>query len=246
MLVFSTLAAPERRRLARRRRQAAPEPEPEPVSTTRVTVIEPRGPFHDPAAAAAWLRGAGEQELDGAIAVLNRVLHAYRLVTADPAVNAVSRDHALVARVGYGAGEQVADGLWADAYELVPRARRRSRTKVLVPQARLAAVLGAREKALACEELTLRARLDVDQDRPREAALQTLVALDAALAELALDPHAEQLRERLEELDAHRDEVAEIAQTALAGALSASQLEALTGILVRLESALRARAVLNA
>jgi hypothetical protein len=246
VIVFSTLGAPERHRLARRRRPAPSQPEPEPVSTSRVTVIESRAPFDDATAAARWLRDAGEKELEQGLAVLNRVLYAHRLVSADPAVNPVFRHSALVARVGYGAGEQVADGLWTDAHELVPRAARRSRTKVMVPQARLAAVLGARERALACEELILRARLDVDQDRPREAALQLLVALDAALAELAVEPHAEQLRERLLELEDRRDAVAELAQSALAGPLSGAQLETLTGVLVRLESALRARVVLNA
>ena len=61
---------------------------------------------------------------------------------------------------------------------------------MLRPQARLAAVLNGRERPLACEELTLRARLDLDHGREREAALQVLVALDAALAELAADPQA--------------------------------------------------------
>ena len=85
-------------------------------------------------------------------------------------------------------GEQVADGLWTDARELLRPPGRQRRAKVLQPQARLAAVLGGRERPLACEELTLRARLDLDHGRDREAALQLLVALDAALAELPVDP----------------------------------------------------------
>ena len=40
------------------------------------------------------------------LAVLNRALHAFRLATADPYINAVGRRQALVARVGYGAGEE--------------------------------------------------------------------------------------------------------------------------------------------
>ena len=64
---------------------------------------------------------------------------------------------------------------------------------MLTPQARLAAVLSARERPLVCEELTLRARLDLDHGRGREAALQLLVALDAALAELQADPAADAL-----------------------------------------------------
>ena len=58
-------------------------------------------------------------ELDQGIEVLNRALHAFRLVTADPYLHAVTRRQAIVARVGFGAGEQVADGLWTDARELV-------------------------------------------------------------------------------------------------------------------------------
>ena len=42
-----------------------------------------------------------------------------------------------------------------------------------------------RDAVLACEELTLRARGDLDRGRDREAALQLEAALSAALAELA-------------------------------------------------------------
>ena len=55
---------------------------------------------------------------------------------------------------------------------------------MLRPQERLAAILGGRDVALACEELALRARLDADAGRWREAAFQLRVALEAAIAEL--------------------------------------------------------------
>ena len=85
---------------------------------------------------------------------------------ADPA-------RALVIRVGYGSGEQVAEGDWESARELpVPR-RAPSARALLSPQERLAALLGGRDAALACEELALRARGDLDHGRAREAALQT-------------------------------------------------------------------------
>jgi hypothetical protein len=246
VIVLATLGAAERRRFARRRRTAEPEPQPAPVTTARATVIDVEAAFERPEAAAAWLRGGGLDDLDAALAVLNRVLHAFRLVTADPAVGPVARHVALVARLGYGAGEQVADGLWEDAIELVDRPPRASRAKVLAPQARLAAVLAGRERALVCEELILRARLDIDHRRHREAALQVLIALDGALAELGADPRADQLATRLAELHARRDEIAEAAQAALAGPLDGGQLEAVTTTLGRLEAVLRARAVLNA
>ena len=125
--------------------------------------------------------------------MLNRALHAFRLVTFDPYLQPVGRRQAIVARVGFGAGEEVAAGLWTAATELTVPQGRRPRARLLAPQARLAAVLGSREAALACEELALRARMDLDHGRPREAALQLLVALDAALAELSADPGGAQL-----------------------------------------------------
>jgi hypothetical protein len=247
VLVIATLGAPERRRIvSKRKRNAQPEPEPIPVATGRATVIDVGEPLEGEAEARAWLRRAGEADLQDGVAVLNRALHAFRLVTADPYLHPVGRQQALVARVGFGAGEQVADGLWTDARELLLARRRQPRATVLHPQARLAAVLGGRERALACEELALRARLDLDQGRDREAALQVLVALDAAVAELAADPTAAALNERLDELRAQREAIAAAAQTALGAPLTASERDTVTFTLSRIESAFRARAVANA
>jgi len=153
----------------------------------------------------------------------------------------VGRHHLLVARLGYGRGEEVAEGLWTDARELILPQRRQRRTRILAPQARLAALLGGREQPLAGEELALRARLDLDQDRPREAALQVLVALDAVIAELTTDPSAPTLESRLQELSELRDPVAQAAQAALAGPLEAEDLETVEFSLGRIEAALRAR-----
>ena len=245
MLVLATLGAPERRRriAQRRNRQAELEPDPSPVTTGRATIIDVGSPLADVDEAREWLARAGEDELEADLAVLNRAIHAFRLVTADPHVRSVGRTVALVARVGFGAGEQVADGLWTDAYELVARPSRTPRAEVLAPQARLAAILGGREPALVCEELTLRARLDLDDGREREAALQLLIALDAALAELAIDPTAPALGERLRELSGRRDAAALAAQAALGGPLPAADRDAVAFTLGRIEAALRARHV---
>lgn len=245
--MVATLGAPERRRLlAKRKRNAPPEPPPTPVSTGKATIIEVGRPLSGEADARRWLASAGEPELEAGLEVLNRALHAFRLVTTNPYLQPVGRRHALVARIGFGAGEQVADGLWTDARELSADPRRTPRAKVLQPQARLAAVLSGRERALACEELTLRARLDLDTGRDREASLQILVALDAALAELQADPTAEVLEQRLAELRGQRRAVAAAAQSALAGPLSSSERDAVAHVLGRIEAALRARAVANA
>jgi hypothetical protein len=205
-----------------------------------IDVADPLAGLDD---AQTWLQRVGEPELGAGLTVLNRALHSFRLVTADPYLHPVGRRQAIVARVGYGAGEQVADGLWTEARELAFTEPRQRRARVLAPQSRLAAVLGAREAALACEELVLRARLDLDHGRDREAALQLLVALDAALAELPGDPTAAGLAGRLEELRGQRQAVTAAAQAALDGALSPAQRETVGVVVGRIEAALRARAL---
>jgi hypothetical protein len=248
VIVFATLGAVERRRMFRRgaSRPAAPAPDPAPVVTGRATVIDVAHPLSSAADAAAWVRSVGEVELEQALVTLNRALTAFRIVSADPFLRPVGRGQALVARVGYGEGEQVADGLWTEARELTGLEgglRPRRRARMLAPQARLAAVLAGREPALACEELILRARLDLDQRRGREGALQLLVALDAALAELSGDPAAEFLAGRLDELRGQRELVAAAAQSALTGPLTAAEEEVVSFTVARIEATLRARAV---
>ena len=129
------------------------------------------------------------------------MLHAQRVATGDPALPPVTRDRALAMRVGVGAGEQVADGRWASA-ALVPAPvpGRGSRTAGLRPTERLAAILAGRDVALACEELTLRARTDADAARWRDCAFQLRAAVDAALAELLPWSGQADLDERIAEL----------------------------------------------
>jgi hypothetical protein len=248
VLVLTTLAAPERRLVRRRgrRRKAEVQPHPAAVTTSRATIVDVGAPFASPDDAAGWLAHAGEDQFAPDLEVLNRALYAFRLVTADPYVNVVVRRQALVARIGYGAGEEVADGRWREARELIPAAPRQRRARILQPQARLAAVLGGRERALACEELALRARLDLDHGRDRQAALQLFVALDATLAELPRDQTAPALGERIDELRERREAIANAAQAALAGRLSDSDRQAVSFVLGRIEAALRARAVESA
>jgi hypothetical protein len=195
-----------------------------------VTIIDVGDPLPDPERAADWLAGAGEAELAGGVAVLNRALHAYRVASADSRAHGVGRSDAIVARIGYGAGEEVADGKWTDARELVDPGPRRRRSRIPAAQARLAALLTGRERALACEELALRARLDLDEGRDREAILQVRIAFEAALAELPADPSAPALTERIEEL------------RTLSATISAADPDELSSALGRLEAALRARA----
>ena len=247
ILVLRTLGAPERRPHASRRRppDAPPQPAPEPVVVSRATHVD-TAPLAGDDAARRRLHDADLDALaDTALARLNRVLHAQRVAAADPYAREVSREQALVVRVGFGDGERVADGRWESAVELASGAPgllgARRRSAALRPQERLAALLTGRDAALACEELALRARSDVDAGRLREAALQLRVALEAAEAEL--EPEREQpgLDERLIELRRHRPAVIEASDAALRGGLDEEHIATVVTVLARVEAALRAR-----
>jgi hypothetical protein len=247
VLVVATLGARERRLFGRRKTQRVePQPDPAMVPTTRATII--RGaPLSGREEGAAWMASPASR-VPQELAVLNRVLHAHRLASADPGVREVTLADALVVRVGYGAGEEVADGRWTDAVEpgdtegAALRRLRAQRTAALHPQERLAAILGGRDAALACEELALRARADLDAGRTREAALQLRVALEAALAELEAWRGRRDLDERLGELRGERDAVAAAANAALRAGLPAETIADVERVLGRVEAAIRARA----
>jgi len=250
VLVLATLGAPQRRLLGRKRaRSVGPEPPPAPVPTTRATVI--RGHPVDEEAARGWL-GLQHSVVRTELGVLNHVVALHRVAAADPTVREVGLDQAVAVRVGFGAGEQVADGRWTEAVEPgeTRTARRGAREAALRPQERLAALLGGRDAPLAAEELTLRARLDADALRLREAALQLRVALEAAIAELepwaAAQPEAargtaQDLAARVEELRAERKAVGDAANAALKGGLDERSSSTVERALNRVESALRAR-----
>src|SRR6185436_15674724 len=108
------------------------------------------------------------------------------------------------------------------------------RESALRPQERLAAVLGGRDVLLACEELALRARLDVDRGRYREAAFQVRVALEAAIAELEPWASRGDLAERLAALREQRAPVGAAANAALQGGLDDFAIDAVTRALERI------------
>ena len=175
----------------------------------------------------------------GALAVLNRAVAAHRVAAADPFIPDADAHRALVTRIGYGVGEQVAEGEWEAARVLpVPRERR---PRVHAPQQRVAALLSGRDVALACEELVLRARRDLDAGREREAAMQAHLALEAAVRELESWRGRGDMGDRVDELAGHREATAAAANTALDGGLDPDAAAAVAVALNRLEAALRAR-----
>ena len=240
VFVLAVHEAEERRSFMRRKKakKADPQPEPVMVATSRATVIigTPAGEEE----AKAWMADPASH-VEPELAVVNKVVHLHRVSVADPYVREASLDQALVVRVGYGIGEQVADGKWTEAVEPPEQAEKIRRDTVLRPQERLAALLGGRDAALACEELTLRARADLDAGRLREAALQLRPALDAAIAELEAWKERRDLTQRLEELSQSRKTVAAAAEQALKAGLDAQTAADVERVLQRIEAALRAR-----
>lgn len=214
------------------------------VPVTQLTVIEADPIEGDPA---TWLEGLRGHEdarqkvlLDGHRRAV-RALAARRVASADPGVPDIPIEGALSVRLGYGIGDALVEGDYAEAIELPLDSGRQSRAAALRPQERMAALLGGRSRSLACEELILRARADVDAGRDREATLQLRVGLEALLAEKALLGAAGQ-SDDLAFLDSRRTQTGEAANEALKGRLSAERLAEVTETLSVCERALRRQA----
>ena len=178
--MLSTLGAPERRR-CRTARAAGRRAQPEPVPTNRATVVQAD-------------RSRAMRRLGAGSPSCARTRSASR-----PSSSRRPRDRPRPARPPRGPGRPsrarrvppgargpdrlrrrggrgrrpLRGGLGA-----APRARR-TRRSMEAPEERFAALLGAREAVLVCEELVLRARADLDAGRRREAALQARVALES-------------------------------------------------------------------
>jgi hypothetical protein len=238
VLVLRTLGAPERRRLSSRRPQPVERSEPEPVPTARATVARGR-PLESEADAVAWLGGVraepdeADAELSWAVRLLNRARHARRIAAADPYAADLSAAQALIARIGYGPGEAVAEGRFAAALQLPPSGARRRRRSMEAPDERFAAILGGREAPLVGEELVLRARADLDAGRTREAALEAGSAFEALRAQLEPAPE--------DDLAAHSEPLSRAAEAALGGPLEPATLEEVSAAVALMERALRRR-----
>jgi hypothetical protein len=256
VLVVQTLGAPPppaRRR--RRARRAQPGADPSPLPLARVTAVRAFAAFAGEEDAARWLDEATEAEdtadvlVAEGIALLNRALHVHAVSGADPHAHELTAERAVAVRIGYGDGEEVADGRFTAAREVDVWAsgasRRRQRQEDLRPQERVAAVLGGRERVDVCETLLLRARADLDAGRRREAALQLRVGLEALLVELKGALADSGHEQDIGALSSRRGEAGEAANAALGGDLSAAQTEAVTELLQACERVLRRRRILH-
>jgi hypothetical protein len=241
VIVLRTTGAAQRPLIGKRRARKAEGDEATAVPVVRATVID-TAPLATANEAKEWLEGVrGDSEAhfeaaETAARELNRVLRAHRAAAADHAVRDVAPIGANLVRIGYGSGDQVAEGQYAEAYDLPPeddRSKVRRRAAALAPDERLAAILGGRDQVLACEELVLRARADLDAGHPREAALQARIALEALLAELGTDDAGD--------LAADRDPIGRAANEALTGEPDAGLTAEVAAAVARMETALRRR-----
>ncbi len=255
VLVLEAVAAPAPPRRRRRRPRAIEKSaETTTLPLTKATVVRAFLPFADERSASHWLEEetASEESTDRlvaeAVALLNRALHVQAVASGDPHSHSLAAQGAATVRLGYGSGEELANGDFTTAVEVDARggsSPRRLRDAELRPQERLAAVLGGRERIDACESLLLRARADLDAGRDREAALQLRVGLEALLVELRgtlSDPgHTEDMAT----LEARRREAGEAANQALRGNLDPNQLNAVRELVELCERVLRRRRVLR-
>lgn len=256
VLVVRTLGAPSQPHRRRRRAKGVePEPEAKPLPLARATAIRAFAPFADEEAARRWLEQAteGEETADeivaDAVALLNRALHVQWVAAAEPHSRELTPERAVAVRIGFGSGEEVAEGRFSEAREIdiwaTGASRRRRREEGMQPQERVAAVLGGRERLGVCETLLLRARADLDAGREREAALQLRIGMEALLTELGETLGDAGHTSDLETLRENRREAGEAANAALAGELPPERLAQVEELVTVCERVLRRRRVLR-
>ena len=202
VLIIQAFGAPKPSgRLSRKTRAVDPDEE-EAIPMTRATIAFPER-FSKEREAQAWVEEtAGSAEARGAAVrsatvLLNRALNALRAGARDPLVQDVGATRALAIRIGFGDGDELADGRWREARELAkPRS---GRLDDVDPQERVAAVLAGRERVHPAETLLERARLDTQQGRTEEAVL----GLEAARTALDRFPDDAdpKIRKRIEEAE---------------------------------------------
>jgi HPt (histidine-containing phosphotransfer) domain-containing protein len=210
-----------------------------------VTVIAASG-FENEAAAKDWLERCRRNQVDrnelvdAAVLVVNRAIHGHRVAGLDPYVRDVSPAQAQALRIGYGTGDDVVDGHWRDAYDLHPETGADpTRRKMLAPQEELAGILSGKRPTYVSDDLALRARLDLEQGRPEQAAVQLRACLDALTAESTRDEHP--IKGGAAAVQKQAAATRALAAAALEGKLSEDRVAELRETVTQVERLLRRR-----
>ena len=250
VIVVKTIGAGLKReapgRLSLRRRRA-PRPtgdgdEPEAVAITRVTVV--RGsPFADDGSAREWFADCrdpetADREIAEALRLLNRAILAHRVSASDPYAADAASGQARRIRIGFGSGDELVEGRSREVHEVPAQATRRGRRRMLAPEEQVAQILGGRRPIWPSEDLLLRVRLDLDQGRTREAALQAQAAHGSLAAELAAQPGGDEARSAIER---QRPIVGRLGAAALERELDDAEMESLAEAVAQMERVVRRR-----
>ena len=252
MLVIKTEGAPPPPRRRRRKpKRTEPRPEVDPLPLSRVTAID-AAQLADEAAGERWLEETAESEealdvfVEDAMRLLNRALRAAAVAAGDPYLRELTATRATRARIGFGTGEQVADGKFTAALDVdVAEHGRQGRVERIAPQERIAAVLGNRGAKDACELPLLRARADLDAGDLREAALQLRVGLEALLVELRDALPDEGHLEDMAVIEERRAEAGAAANAALKGDLGPEHAQNVEELQELCERVLRRRRIMR-
>ncbi len=252
VIVFGTSGATGRKRFKKRRRSSTDADDAVSGPSSTVTVVLPDR-FADEQSAARWLADRSgdadeaEHEIEKALKLLNEALAAHRIASSDPYVSELGRDRAVTVKIGFGRGEEIAYQKWSEAMSLPePQKGKRRRRQILDPQDKFAAILSGRETALLAEELLLRAKLDMQMNRLRHAALQADLALEALLAEQQQSEFdegkkGERQASDLNWLRSQESSLEQIANSALSDNLEPESAATIEEIVERIERFLRRR-----
>ncbi|MEX0992444.1 MAG: hypothetical protein WDZ37_00445 [Solirubrobacterales bacterium] len=241
VIAVKTLGARPRPMLGQRRRsRQAGEPggDPDPVAITRITVIAAE-PFENEQAARSWLASTRSRDSANAyvtqgIELANRVVRAHRIAAWNPYEVEFSRERTYRIRIGFGPGDQLAEGLWSEARSVSGGSESRLRRSRIDPGSAVAEMLSGRRPAYVGDDLLLRARLDLDQGHVNQAAIQA----HAAAAALAAEPRK---GDQEGDLQPEPDRLTELQRLALRGELDAQSAQELEEIVSALERTARRR-----
>lgn len=227
---------------------------PVTVAIAVVTVIRADEPFGTETSAADWLGKVDDSDftgelIDDSISSLDRVLAADAAASGIPFGTPTRIESLVRARAGYGEGEQVASGRFLEALDIDARggsgSRKRQRLARTAPIERTAAILGGRDRPLACELLVPRIRLDLDTGADAAACLAIAQAAAATVSEMEFALEDEDHDRDLDLLEALIPGLREISERAVEGRGEESDLSRVEDALSIAERIIRRRRVLD-